>query len=226
MQVVVTHVHLFDDPLQRLGRLFRVRDDGRDEVRDALIRRELDALGVDENHADFGRRCLHEQRGDHRVDERRLSGTGCTRDEKVRHLGEVRDDKLALDVFSNSDRHRVPRGDGGGRSQHIAEGDDIAVGVGNLDADGGLTGNRREESDLVRRDRVFDVARQGGNPFDLDALREFDLVASDGRPAGETGDGRIDTELREDVGDRRDGLVVDGRRPLGWCALDEDCVFG
>ncbi|CAB4870105.1 unannotated protein [freshwater metagenome] len=226
VQVVVAHVHLFDDPLQRLGRLFRVRDDGRDEVRDSLVRRELDALGVDKNHANFGRRCLHEQRGDHRVDERRLAGTGCTRHEKVGHFGKVCDDELTLDVFSNADRHRVPRGDGRGRTQHIAEGDDIAVGVGDLDTNRGLAGDWGEERDLVRRDRVFDVARQGGNPFDLDALREFDLVARDGGSASETGDRRIDTELREDVGDRSNGLVVDGRRALGWCALDEDCVFG
>ena len=103
VQVVVAHVHLFDDPLQRLGRLLGVRDDGRDEVRDSLIRRELDALGVDENHANFGRCRFHEQRRDHRVDERRLTGTSRTRDEKVGHLGEVRDDELTLDVFSDSD---------------------------------------------------------------------------------------------------------------------------
>ena len=114
VQVVVPHVHLFDDPLQRLGGFFRVGDDGRDEVRNALVRRELDALGVDENHADFGGSRPHQQRRDHRVDERRLSRARRTRDEKVRHLGEVRDDKLALDVFSDTDRHRVAGGDGRG----------------------------------------------------------------------------------------------------------------
>jgi hypothetical protein len=55
-QVVVAHVHLAHDPLQRLGGLLRVGDDRRDEVRDALVGRELDPLGVDQHHAHVVRR--------------------------------------------------------------------------------------------------------------------------------------------------------------------------
>ena len=117
-------------------------------------------------------------------------------------------------------------GDGGGRTQDITEGDDVTVGVGNLDADCRLAGDRREEGDLVRRDRVFDVARQRRHSFDLDALREFYFVAGDGWAASKASNRRIDAELSEDVGDGRDGLVINGRRTLGWCAFDKDCVLG
>ena len=51
-QVVVPKIHLSYDPLERLGGPLRVGDDRRDQVRDALVRGELDALGVDKDHAD------------------------------------------------------------------------------------------------------------------------------------------------------------------------------
>ena len=50
-EVVVAGVHLAHDPLQGLGGLLGVRDDRGDEVRDALVGGELDALGVDEDEA-------------------------------------------------------------------------------------------------------------------------------------------------------------------------------
>ena len=61
-EVVVAGIHLLDDPLERLGRLLRVRDDRRDEVRDALVHRQLDALGVDEHHAHLVGGRAHEDR--------------------------------------------------------------------------------------------------------------------------------------------------------------------
>ena len=60
-EVVVARVHLAHDPLESLGGLLRVRDDRRDEVRDALVHRQLDALGVDEHHAHLFGRGPHEE---------------------------------------------------------------------------------------------------------------------------------------------------------------------
>jgi hypothetical protein len=47
-EIVVAHVHLAHDPLQRVGRLLGLVDDRRDQVRDALVRGELDPLRVDQ----------------------------------------------------------------------------------------------------------------------------------------------------------------------------------
>ena len=47
-EVVVAHVHLADDPVQRVGRLLRVGHDRRDQVRDALVAGHLDPLRVDQ----------------------------------------------------------------------------------------------------------------------------------------------------------------------------------
>ena len=211
VQIVVAHVHFFDNPLQRFGGLLGIRDDGRDEVRNALIRRELDALGVDKNKANLGGSRSHQDRGNHRVDERRLTGARCTRDEKVGHFGEVGDDELPLNVFANPNRHWVVCRDCLRGTQDVTERDNVAIGVGDFDSDGRLAGNRCQECHFVRRDRVLDVARECGDSLDLDAGSDFDLVPSNRRSAREAGDRRVDLELREDFGDGRDDLVVDGR---------------
>ena len=211
VQIVVAHVHFFDDPLQRLGGLLRVRDDGRDEVRNALIRRELDALRVDEDEANLCGSCPHQNRGNHRVDERRFTGARCTRDEKVGHFGEVRDNELPLNVFTHTNRHRVVCRDCLRGTQDVTERDNVAIGVGDFDSNRRLAGNRCQECHFVRRDRVLDVAREGRDSLNLDAGSNFDLVPRNRRSARETGDRRVDLELREDFGDGRDDLVVDGR---------------
>ncbi len=106
-EVVVAGIHLADDPLEGLGSLLRVGDDRGDEVRYALVDRQLDTLRVDEHHAHLVGGRAHEDRGDHRVDEARLTGPGRPGHEDVRHLGEVRDDVAALDVFADAHDHRV-----------------------------------------------------------------------------------------------------------------------
>ncbi|SIG96314.1 Uncharacterised protein [Mycobacteroides abscessus subsp. abscessus] len=141
-EVVVAGVHLAHDPFERLGGLLRVSDDRGDEVRDSLVDRQLHALGVDEDHAHLVGGRAHHDRGDHRVDEARLTGTGGTGDEEVGHLREVGDDESAFDVLAHAHDHRVVGLAGGLRAEHIAEGDVLAVGVRDLDADRLLAGDR------------------------------------------------------------------------------------
>ena len=160
-EVVVARVHLAHDPLQRLGGLLGVGDDRGDEVRDALVGGELDPLGVDEDHPHLVGRGAHQDRGDHRVDEARLAGTGGTGHEQVRHLGEVGDDVAALDVLADAHDHRVVVAAGRLAAQHVAEADLLAVGVGDLDADRGLAGDRAEDAHVGGRDGVGDVLATG-----------------------------------------------------------------
>src|SRR5690606_8238843 len=110
----------------------------------------------------------------------------------------------------------------GARSQYVAERDDLSVTIGDLDTDRALSGDGREDVDLVRGDRVREVAAECGDALDLDAVAELDLVARDRRPARESRDLRIDLELREHVRDGRDHLVVDGGARLRRCPGDEE----
>ena len=141
-EVVVAGVHLADDPLQRLGGLLGVGDDGGDQVRDALVGGQLDPLGVDQHHPDLGRRGAHEDAGDQGVDAAGLARTGGPGDQDVRHLREVGADVAALDVLAEADEQRVVVGLRRRRPQRVAQGDHLAVGVGDLDADRALARDR------------------------------------------------------------------------------------
>ena len=220
-EVVVAGVHFAHDPFERLGGLLRVRDDRGDQVRDAFVDRQLDALGVDEDHADLVGGRAHHDRGDHGVHEARLTGTGGTGDQEVGHLREVRDDESAFDVLAHAHDHRVVGLAGGLRAQHIAEGDVLTVGVRDLDTDGLLAGDRREDAHVGAGHGVGDVLRQRSDLLDLRTGAEFHLVAGDRRSAGESGDLGVDLELLEHVAQGFDDTVV-GLRPFlrGWSGLE------
>ena len=60
-ELAVAALHRPDRPLQRVDGLVGVDDDLGQQVRDALVLRELDALGVDEDQLHLGRRRAHQE---------------------------------------------------------------------------------------------------------------------------------------------------------------------
>ena len=207
-EIVVAGVHLAHDPLQRLSRLLGAGDDGGDQVRNALVDRQLDALGVDQHHADLFRGGPHHDRGDHGVHERGLARAGLTGHEHVGRLGEIGDHIVALDVLAQPHDQGVRLLLGGARAQDVAELDHLTVGVGDLHADGALAGDRGQQADLVRAHRVGDVLLLTGHPGDIDAAPQVDLVASDLRAAGVAGDRGVDLEFGENTLKLLDNRVV------------------
>ena len=169
---------------------------------------QLDPFRVDQQQPYLVRRGPGQQRHQDRVEARRLAGTGRAGDQDVRHLREVRDDVPALDVLAERDGQRVVVGAGHPRPQHVAEGDVLPVDVRHLDADRALARDRADDPHVRRLHRVGDVARQLGDPLDLDAVAELDLVAGDRRATGESGDRGVDVELVEHAGQRGDHVVV------------------
>ncbi|CKR97930.1 Uncharacterised protein [Mycobacterium tuberculosis] len=85
--------------------------------------------------------------------------------------------------------------------EHVGQPHHFPVGVGYLDADGGLAGDRCQHAHALGSHRVGDVALQRGDLLDLDAGPQFDLVAGDGGPAGAARDGRVDLELGQHLTD-------------------------
>ena len=61
-------LHLADGVAQSIRGELGLGDDGREEMRDALVHAELDALGIDEDHADLLGRALEQDAHDHGVD--------------------------------------------------------------------------------------------------------------------------------------------------------------
>ena len=80
-------LHLLHRPFQRADRLAGFGDDGRKKMRDVVIGRQFQHLGVDHDQAQLVRRHPIEQRQDHRVQAHRLAGTGRARDQQMRHGG-------------------------------------------------------------------------------------------------------------------------------------------
>ena len=73
-------------------------------MRNAVIDGQFQHLRVDHDHPAFFRAQLVKQAQDHRVDRHGFTGTGCTRDQQVGHLGQVRHNRIAADVLAQGQR--------------------------------------------------------------------------------------------------------------------------
>ena len=72
-------------------------------MRDIIIDSEFNAFGIHEDKLEIVWLILIEQADDDVVDTNALPGSGCARDEEVRHRFEIRDDGAAGDILAESD---------------------------------------------------------------------------------------------------------------------------
>ena len=194
-QHLVAHLHLAHGPRQGVRGLLGIGDDGREQVRDVVVRTELDPLRVDEDEAHLVGRVAHQQRRDERVDAARLAGARGAGDEHVRQLGDVEHDGTARDVAPEANLERGRRRLRFRRHEDVAERHELALPVRHLHADRGATGNRGEDANIGRRHRVRDVVGEPGHAVDLDAGCELELVAGHRRPDGHADELRVDAVL-------------------------------
>ena len=207
--VGVALLHLAHEVLEGDRGLLRARDHRREQVRDRVVVVELDLLGVDEHEPHLVRRRAEQDRREHRVDAARLARAGGARHEQVRHLGEVGADGAARDVLAEPDRERRPAL--GRRLEDVAEVDDAAARVRDLDADGLLARDRGEDADVGGGERVGEVVLELGDLADLDAGREPELVAGDVRPGDHPDDLGLHAEVAERLDQLGRGLLLPGR---------------
>ena len=88
--MLVALLHLVHDAEQRRRGALGVGDDVGDQVRNALVDRELEHLRIDQQQLQLVRRRAHRMRAEQRVQEHALAGAGRARDQQVRHLREIR----------------------------------------------------------------------------------------------------------------------------------------
>ena len=98
----VAVLHLADRPLERGLRPLGLGDDRDEQVRQAVVAGELDALEVHQDHPDLVGRRVAQQARDQRVDHDALAGARRARDEQVRHPGEVHGLGAARDVAARA----------------------------------------------------------------------------------------------------------------------------
>ena len=176
-QIVVAVIHFGHHPLQCFGSFLGVGNNRGDQVRNTLVGRQLHPFRVNQHHAHLIRGGAHQNGGNHRVDETRLSGACRTSNQNMGHFGEVCRHKPTLDVFTDTHHHGVRFAAGLRRAQHIPQGHNVALDVGNFHANGGFSWNGRQNSDFVGCHRVGNVFSQLGNALDFDASAQFNFVA-------------------------------------------------
>ena len=164
-------VHQVDRPLERVGRLLRIRDDRRRQVRQVLVDLELDHLRVDQDQLHLVRPRLVDDRRDQRVQADALARPGRAGDQQVRHPPQVVHDRLSVDVLAEGERQKRRRALEPLRLDHVAHRDDLAAArVGHLDADARAPGQPLD-ADRLRRERERQVLGEAHDLVDLDARR-------------------------------------------------------
>ena len=100
----VALLHFVDHPLEGGHGLFRIGDDGHDQVRQAVVHLHFHDLGVDHDETQFVGTELEEHRSDDRVDTNRLPRSRRTRHQAVWHRREIADDRLAVNILAQRQR--------------------------------------------------------------------------------------------------------------------------
>ena len=176
-------LHLGHGPLQGARGLLGLGHHGHIEMRQAVIARELDALGVDHDQANILGKRAHEQSRDDGVDHDRLTGTRGTGDQQVGHLGEVGDDRRTLGIATDGQLERTALHIG----QHVAQVDVLALAIGDLDTHERRAGDRGKDTNRLSCERKRDIVLEARNLAHALALARLQLKGRH-RGAGDPAD--------------------------------------
>jgi len=195
--VAVALFHFVDHPFEGEKDFFRLGDDGDDEMGQTVVDLELDDLGIDKNEAQVVGPESVEEAEQESVDANRFSGAGRAGDEKVGQVSEIIDQGGAVDVLAEGDGKM---GAGAGPLaglQQIAEQHLDFGGVGDLDGHGVPARDGGEDVDALRLHGAGQVALQIDDALHADAGSGVELVAGDGRTAGDIARADLDVEMGE-----------------------------
>ena len=137
----ITLFHLTHDPFQSDNRLLGVSHNGAEKMRNAVINRQFQHLGVNHDHATFFRAQFIQQREDHGVNRHRFPRACGARNQQMRHLGEIGHNRFAADFLTQSQRQLVIAIAKIAARQDFAQNHLFAVQIGQFDADHRATWN-------------------------------------------------------------------------------------
>src|SRR5262249_38367948 len=147
--------------------LLRIGDHGSEQVRDAVVDRELEHFRVDHDQPALLRPEPVEQAQDHGVDGDRLAGAGGAGDQQVWHAREIDDHGLGADGLAQAERQFRAAVDIVAAGELLAQIDLLASGVRQLDADDVASCDHGD----ARRERAHGAGNVVGEP---DHTRGFD----------------------------------------------------
>ena len=192
----VALLHLAHHPLERDDRLLRVGDHRRQQVRDAVVDRQLQHLRVDHDEAAGIGPVAVQQRQDHGVDADRLARPGGAGDQQMRHARQVGDHRRAADVLAQDQRQlgrRIarrpsrPAARAGRPSRACALGSSMPM---------TLRARHHGDAHRDRAHRAGDVVGQADHAAGLGAGRRLQLVAGHHRAGPHLDDLAAHAEIR------------------------------
>ena len=166
-------------------------------MRDILVAFELDSLGVDQEQAHLLRRVSKQQAGQNRIEADALACSRGSGDQQMGHSGKVRHDRLAGDIFPESNGQSCLGCRKGFGFHNRPDGNRFASKVRNFYADGRLSGNGRDHPDADGLESHGQVIRQADDTADFDAWRRSILVHRDDGPGGNRYDFSLHAKIRE-----------------------------
>ncbi len=182
-------------------------------MRDIVVNRQLQHLGIDQDEAHVVGGGVEQHRRDHGVNRDRLAGSGRAGDQQMRHPRQVGDHRLAADILAQRDRKLALRRGKLRRFQDLAQIDLLALAVGHFDTDHRLARHRGLDPNRQRLERHREVVGQVDDLADLDARSRLEFVHRHHRPGLHFHDLTFDAEigqlLLEQAGAALERLFID-----------------
>ena len=110
LQQFVASIHFSNRPRQAVCGLGHVGNHRRQKVRNIFVRTKFHFLRVHQNQLELIRRILVQHRKNHGVDTDGLTGAGGTRDQQMRSLGQIDNDRVSGNPLTQSQGQRRSTG--------------------------------------------------------------------------------------------------------------------
>ena len=101
--------HFIDQPAQREQNFFRIGHDRKGKMRKRVVMLKLDHFRIDHDEAQLFRRESKEHAGDERINANAFASASRASHQQMRHLREIRDDRLAVNIFAERKREFTAR---------------------------------------------------------------------------------------------------------------------
>ncbi len=205
---VVSLLHLVDGPGEHGVGFFHVGDHGVHQVRHPFVGAQLDHLRVDQQHLHLVGISRHEHRENERVEADALACSGASRDQEVRHLRQIDDQRPPAHVFAQEQRNPHLLDRVGARFDQFAEANENLFLIRHFHADRVLARNRRDKADGRNAERNRQVVGERRDFREPQAGFQFQLELGDDRPRVDLDHPHVQVEVLE-------GLFQDGGGRLG-----------
>ena len=123
-----------------------------EQMRDTFVDRHLEHLGVDHQQTHITRFGFVQQAQNHRVNTHRFTGACGTRHQHVRHFGEICDDGVAHNVFTQSHGQHGLGFVVNIRTQDFAQANRLAFGIGQFQSHVVFAGDGFDHADRYQRE--------------------------------------------------------------------------